>query len=57
MRDGGKRRSGVPWRQIDGIGASHHRALDGLKALADAGVLRQITEGGYDRCRGGVALW
>lgn len=31
------------------IGASHQRALDGLKALADAGVLRQITEGGYDR--------
>jgi Fic family protein len=31
------------------IGASHQRALDGLKALANAGVLRQITEGGYDR--------
>jgi Fic family protein len=31
------------------IGASHQRALDGLKALADAGVIRQITEGGYDR--------
>jgi Fic family protein len=31
------------------IGASHQRALDGLKALAKAGVLRQITEGGYDR--------
>jgi Fic family protein len=31
------------------IGASHQRALDGLKALAEAGVLRQITEGGYDR--------
>jgi Fic family protein len=31
------------------IGASHQRALDGLKALADAGVVRQITEGGYDR--------
>ena len=31
------------------IGASHQRALDGLKALASAGVVRQITEGGYDR--------
>ena len=31
------------------IGASHQRALDGLKVLAVAGVLRQITEGGYDR--------
>jgi len=31
------------------IGASHQRALDGLKALAEAGVIRQITEGGYDR--------
>lgn len=31
------------------IGASHQRALDGLKVLADAGVVRQITEGGYDR--------
>jgi Fic family protein len=31
------------------IGASHQRALDGLKALADTGVIRQITEGGYDR--------
>jgi Fic family protein len=31
------------------IGASHQRALDGLKALADSGVVRQITEGGYDR--------
>jgi Fic family protein len=31
------------------IGASHQRALDGLKALAVAGVVRQITEGGYDR--------
>jgi Fic family protein len=31
------------------IGASHQRALDGLKALAEAGVVRQITEGGYDR--------
>lgn len=31
------------------IGASHQRALDGLKALADAGVVRQITEGRYDR--------
>ena len=31
------------------IGASHQRALDGLKALAQAGVVRQITEGGYDR--------
>jgi Fic family protein len=31
------------------IGASHQRALDGLKTLAEAGVIRQITEGGYDR--------
>jgi Fic family protein len=31
------------------IGASHQRALDGLKVLADAGVVRQITKGGYDR--------
>ncbi len=31
------------------IGSSHQRALDGLKALADAGVVRQITEGGYER--------
>jgi Fic family protein len=31
------------------IGASHQRALDGLKALAEANVVRQITEGRYDR--------
>jgi Fic family protein len=31
------------------IGASHQRALDGLKALTEAGVVRQISEGGYDR--------
>lgn len=31
------------------IGASHQRALEGLKSLADAGVVRQITEGDYDR--------
>ena len=31
------------------IGSSHQRALDGLKALAAAKVVRQITEGGYDR--------
>jgi len=31
------------------IGASHQRALGGLRALAEAGVVRQITEGGYDR--------
>lgn len=31
------------------IGASHQRTLDGLKALAAAGVVRQITEGSYDR--------
>lgn len=31
------------------IGASHQRALDGLKTLAKAGVVRQITQGGYDR--------
>jgi hypothetical protein len=31
------------------IGARHQRALEGLKVLSDAGVLRQISEGGYDR--------
>jgi hypothetical protein len=31
------------------IGARHQRALEGLKVLADARVLRQISEGGYDR--------
>ena len=31
------------------IGSSHQRSLDGLKALALAGVVRQISEGGYDR--------
>jgi Fic family protein len=31
------------------IGASHQRALDGLKTLAAANVVRQISEGGYDR--------
>lgn len=31
------------------IGASHQRALEGLKSLAEAGVVRQITEGGYGR--------
>lgn len=31
------------------IDARHQRALEGLKVLADAGVLRQISEGGYDR--------
>lgn len=31
------------------IGARHQRALEGLKVLADAGVLRQVSEGGYDR--------
>ena len=31
------------------IGARHQRALEGLKVLAAAGVLRQISEGGYDR--------
>jgi len=31
------------------IGARHQRALEGLKVLAEAGVLRQISEGGYDR--------
>lgn len=31
------------------IGASHRRALEGLKALADAGVIRKISEGDYDR--------
>ncbi len=31
------------------IGARHQRALEGLKVLADAGVLRQISSGTYDR--------
>jgi len=31
------------------IGARHQRALEGLKFLADGGVLRQISEGDYDR--------
>lgn len=31
------------------IGARHQRALEGLKVLADAGVLRQVSEGDYDR--------
>ena len=31
------------------IGASHQRALDGLKGLVGAGVVRQITAGAYDR--------
>jgi len=31
------------------IGARHQRALEGLKVLADAGVLRQISAGSYDR--------
>lgn len=31
------------------IGARHQRALEGLKVLADAGVLRQISAGTYDR--------
>ena len=31
------------------IGARHQRALEGLKTLADAGVLRQISAGTYDR--------
>ena len=31
------------------IGASHRRALEGLKMLAEAGVVRQISEGDYDR--------
>jgi Fic family protein len=31
------------------IGSSHQRALDGLKLLAEAKILRQITEGGWDR--------
>ncbi len=31
------------------IGARHQRALEGLKVLAAAGVLRQISEGDYDR--------
>ena len=31
------------------IGARHQRALEGLKVLADAGILRQISAGTYDR--------
>ncbi len=31
------------------ISARHQRALEGLKVLADAGVLRQISAGSYDR--------
>lgn len=31
------------------IGARHQRALEGLKVLAHGGVLRQISEGDYDR--------
>lgn len=31
------------------IGSSRQRALDGLKAWADTGVVRQNTEAGYDR--------
>jgi Fic family protein len=31
------------------IGARHQRALEGLKVLADASVLRQISAGTYDR--------
>lgn len=31
------------------IGSSHQRAIDALKLLANADVVRQITEGGYDR--------
>lgn len=31
------------------IGASHRRALEGLKMLAEAGVVRQISEGDYGR--------
>ncbi len=31
------------------IGARHQRALEGLKVLAGAGVIRQISQGGYDK--------
>lgn len=31
------------------IGARHQRALEGLKHLAAAGVVRQISKGGYDK--------
>ena len=31
------------------IGARHQRALEGLKVLAGAGVVRQISKGGYDK--------
>jgi hypothetical protein len=31
------------------IGTSQQQALQGLKALEEAGVLRQISEGSYDR--------
>ena len=33
----------------DAIGARHQRALEGLKALADKGVIRQVSTGDYDR--------
>jgi hypothetical protein len=43
----------VSFATAEAIGAaqqsSHQRALDGLKVLAGAGVVRRITEGGYDR--------
>ena len=31
------------------IGTSQQQALEGLKALAESGVVRQISEGSYDR--------
>ena len=33
----------------DAIGARHQRALEGLKVLAERGVIRQISPGDYDR--------
>jgi Fic family protein len=33
----------------DAIGSRHQRALEGLKVLADKGVIRQISTGDYDR--------
>jgi hypothetical protein len=38
------------------IGTSQQQALEGLKALADAGIVRQISEGSYDRQFAAVEL-
>ena len=39
------------------VGTSQQQALVALKALADAGVLRQISEGTYDRQFAAVGLF